>query len=195
LIMNFHFRAMSQADAEAIARWHYPEPFSFYDVAADPDGLAELLDSTLRGGEYFAVDDGSGTLVGFFQCKRPHGETLEIGLGLHPDWTGRGLGVAFLNAGLEHARRRFAPKRFTLSVASFNRRAITVYSEAASRPCACSRTRRTVASGSSSRCSARPAGTCPRAEHGPGGGCAAGVRTGSADTLDRWLGTRPSIRS
>jgi [ribosomal protein S18]-alanine N-acetyltransferase len=125
---------MSQADAETIARWHYPEPFSFYDVAADPDDLAELLDSTLRGDDYVAVDDGSGTLVGFFQCKRPHGETLEIGLGLHPDWTGRGLGETFLKAGLEYARRRFAPKRFTLSVASFNQRAITVYERAGFAP-------------------------------------------------------------
>jgi hypothetical protein len=31
-----------------------------------------------------------------------------------------------LEARLEYARRRFAPKEFTLSVASFNRRAITV---------------------------------------------------------------------
>jgi [ribosomal protein S18]-alanine N-acetyltransferase len=42
--MTFRFTPMSQADAEAIARWHYPEPFSFYDWAADPNDLAELLD-------------------------------------------------------------------------------------------------------------------------------------------------------
>jgi hypothetical protein len=43
-LMRFRFRSMSQADAEAIAGWHYPEPFSFYDWAADPNDLAELLD-------------------------------------------------------------------------------------------------------------------------------------------------------
>jgi len=52
---------------------------------------------------------------------------LEIGLGLHPERTGQGLGKRFLEAGLAYSRRRFAPKQFTLSVASFNRRAITVY--------------------------------------------------------------------
>jgi [ribosomal protein S18]-alanine N-acetyltransferase len=34
----------------------------------------------------------------------------------------------------EYARRRFAPKRFTLSVASFNQRAITVYERAGFAP-------------------------------------------------------------
>jgi ribosomal-protein-alanine N-acetyltransferase len=125
--IEFRFRVLSQVDAEAIAHWHYPDPFSFYDFAADPDDLAELLDPTVRGDEYVAVEDGAGSLAGFFQYKRPRGETLEIGLGLHPERTGQGLGEAFLKAGLEYARRSFAPKRFSLSVASFNRRAMTVY--------------------------------------------------------------------
>jgi [ribosomal protein S18]-alanine N-acetyltransferase len=129
-LVAFRFRSMSQADAEAIARWHYPPPFSFYDWTSDPDDLAELLDPTARGDDYVAVEDGDGTLIGFFHYKPPHGARLEIGLGLHPDWTGHGLGNSFLEAGLEYGRRRFAPKQFTLSVASFNRRAITVYERA-----------------------------------------------------------------
>ncbi|MEO5792609.1 MAG: GNAT family protein, partial [Gaiellaceae bacterium] len=62
--------------------------------------------------------------------KRNQPETVEVGLGLHPNRTGRGLGGAFLEAGLDHARARFEPKRFVLSVATFNRRAISVYERA-----------------------------------------------------------------
>jgi [ribosomal protein S18]-alanine N-acetyltransferase len=130
----FRFRLMSQADAEAIACWHYPDPFSFYDWTSDPNDLAGLLDPTARGDDYVAVEDEAGSLIGFFHFKRPHGPRLEIGLGLHPEWTGQGLGRRFLEAGLEYARRRFAPKQFTLSVASFNRRAITVYERAGFAP-------------------------------------------------------------
>jgi ribosomal-protein-alanine N-acetyltransferase len=85
-------------------------PFSFHDWTSDPEDLAELLD--------------------------PHGARLEmgLGLGLHPEWTGQGFGKSFLEAGLEYARRRFAPMQFTLSVASFNRRAITVYERAGFAP-------------------------------------------------------------
>ena len=86
------------------------------------------------GSAYAAVEDETGALVGYFSCKpRPAG-ILEIGLGLHPEKTGRGHGGAFLDAGLEYARRRFAPEQFALSVATFNRRAITVYERAGFAP-------------------------------------------------------------
>jgi [ribosomal protein S18]-alanine N-acetyltransferase len=127
---EFLFRSMTEADAQAIAAWAYPDEYSFYDWTSDPSDLAELLDPVKRADEYVAVDGSDGALIGFFQYKRPHGTRLEIGLGLHPNWTGFGLGGRFLDAGLEYGRRCFAPEQFTLSVATFNRRAITVYERA-----------------------------------------------------------------
>jgi ribosomal-protein-alanine N-acetyltransferase len=121
---------MSQADAEAIAGWHYPEPFSFYDWTADPGDLAELLDPSLRGDCYAAVEDDTGELVGYFSFKPGDPGTVVLGLGLRPDYTGRGLGGAFVRAGLEHARSSYEPERFSLAVATFNRRAIKVYERA-----------------------------------------------------------------
>jgi [ribosomal protein S18]-alanine N-acetyltransferase len=126
----FDFRPLTQADAEAISRWHYPEPFSFYDWAEDPWDLAELLDPAARGDAYFAVEDTAGDLVGYFSFKVRDERTLRIGLGLRPDRTGQGLGGAFLRAGLDFARSRFEPAQFVLAVATFNRRAITVYERA-----------------------------------------------------------------
>ncbi len=125
---SFMFSQLSQEDAEAIAEWRYPEPYSFYDWSADVDDLRELLDPALRGEAYWAVRDGD-ELVGHFSFK-PNEGTVEIGLGLRPDLTGRGLGAAFLAAGLDFARERFAPERFTLAVAAFNERAVTVYERA-----------------------------------------------------------------
>jgi [ribosomal protein S18]-alanine N-acetyltransferase len=120
---------MAQEDAEAVAGWRYPEPFSFYDWTADEDDLAELLDADLRGEAYFAVEDDEGQLVGYFSFK-PEGRTLVVGLGLRPDLTGRGLGGGFFAAGLDYGRERFAPERFSLAVATFNERAIRVYERA-----------------------------------------------------------------
>jgi ribosomal-protein-alanine N-acetyltransferase len=120
---------MAQADAEAVAGWRYPEPFSFYDWTADEDDLAELLDPDLRGEAYFAVEDDEGQLVGYFSFK-PEGRTLVVGLGLRPDLTGRGLGGGFFAAGLDYGRERLAPERFSLAVATFNERAIKVYERA-----------------------------------------------------------------
>jgi ribosomal-protein-alanine N-acetyltransferase len=118
---------MEQEDAEAVAGWRYPEPFSFYDWSADEDDLAELLSPARRRDAYFVVDDEAGDVVGHFSFKWKEAGLLEIGLGLRPDLTGRGLGVAFVEAGLEYSRARFCPEEFSLAVAAFNGRAITVY--------------------------------------------------------------------
>jgi [ribosomal protein S18]-alanine N-acetyltransferase len=123
-------RPMSQADAEEVSSWRYPGEYSFYDWTSDPADLAELLDPAARAGQYFVVETSAEKVIGFFQYKPPHGPNLEIGLGLHPEWTGRGVGARFLEAGLDFARRSFAPETFQLSVASFNRRAIRVYERA-----------------------------------------------------------------
>jgi len=130
----FHFTPLTQSNAEAISLWHYPEPFSFYDWAQDPADLAELLDPALRGDAYFAVEDSVGDLIGYFSFKRRDPATLEIGLGLHPERTGRGLGGTFLEAGLDYARSHFELTHFVLRVATFNRRAITVYERAGFTP-------------------------------------------------------------
>jgi ribosomal-protein-alanine N-acetyltransferase len=89
-----------------------------------------LLDPSLRGDSYFAVEDDAGDLIGHFSFKHKETGTVQIGLGLRPDRTGQGLGSAFLEAGLDYARDRFAPAQFVLSVATFNKRAITVYERA-----------------------------------------------------------------
>ena len=125
----FRFTQMTQKEAEAVAAWHYPEPYFFYDWTADADDLRELLEPELRGEAYWAVRDEADELVGYFSLK-PKGDAVEVGLGLRPDLTGQGLGAAFLAAGLDFARGRFSPERFTLAVATFNERAIKVYERA-----------------------------------------------------------------
>jgi [ribosomal protein S18]-alanine N-acetyltransferase len=57
------------------------------------------------------------------------GDLAEIGLGLRPELTDTGLGASFLEAGLAYAATLGA-RSATLSVAAFNRRAITVYERA-----------------------------------------------------------------
>ena len=126
---GYLFRQMDDADAHEVSGWRYEPPYDFYDAAADPDDLAELLDPERRRGVYFSALDAERVLVGFFQFEKTDG-TVNVGLGLRPGLTGMGLGEEFVLSGLAFARERYAPERFTLSVATFNRRAIGAYERA-----------------------------------------------------------------
>ncbi len=133
IVMQFSFKPLTESDAQAIANWHYDGEYVFYDMDQDPEDLADLLDPENWKDKYCGVFNEDDELIGFF-CFEQEGEALEIGLGLRPDCTGRGWGLAFFEAGLAYAKQRFAPAVFRLSVAAFNRRAIRVYEKAGFKP-------------------------------------------------------------
>ena len=119
---------MSEAEAEEVIGWKYPGEYAFYDMERDVEDMAELRAAHVREAKYHSVYSGH-ELVGFFELTQ-EGTTVEVGLGLRPDLTDKGLGTAFLEAGLAFARERFQPLRFQLRVALFNGRAIKVYERA-----------------------------------------------------------------
>ena len=121
---------MTAADAHAVAAWRYPGEYSFYDADADPDDLAELLDPTEWGRRYFAADETPQHQLAGFLVVKLTGRVAEIGLGLRPDLTGHGLGESFVRTCLRFAAVALEAQRYTLAVAAFNRRAITVYQRA-----------------------------------------------------------------
>jgi [ribosomal protein S18]-alanine N-acetyltransferase len=128
--LEFAIRPMTAADAHAVAAWRYPGEYAFYDADADPDDLAELLDPAQWGHRYFAVGElRQPALAGFLVVKLT-GPVAEIGLGLRPDLTGHGLGESFVRACLRFASSALGAQRYTLAVAAFNHRAITVYERA-----------------------------------------------------------------
>ena len=126
--MQFTFHKMKQEDAQQIASWHYPPPYDFYDADQDQEDLAELLDPRSWQESYYSVFNEENELVGLFVFK-PDGQTVEVGLGLRPDLTGKGLGRAFLTAGLTFGQAHFSVRMWSLSVATFNTRAIRLYEQ------------------------------------------------------------------
>lgn len=125
--MLYKFTIMTQEQAEDIAfNWHYDGDFSFYDMEADKEDLDELLDPEQRGNSTFAVTK-ENELVAFFSISKVAYRMYEIGLGMRPDLTGQGSGLVFLKEGLRFVKSNYNPKKITLSVATFNQRAIKVY--------------------------------------------------------------------
>jgi [ribosomal protein S18]-alanine N-acetyltransferase len=127
--VKFTFKKRAEEDAHQIASWHYPPPYDFYDMDQDPEDLAELLDPQTWQEPNYSVFNEENELVGFFDFK-PDGQTVEVGLGLRPDLTGRGLGRAFITAGLTFGQELFSVEVWSLRVATFNTRAIRLYEHA-----------------------------------------------------------------
>jgi [ribosomal protein S18]-alanine N-acetyltransferase len=121
---------MTAADARAVAAWKYPGDYSFYDADADAGDLAELLNPAEWGHRYFAADEEPRHELAGFVVVKLTGKDAEIGLGLRPALTGLGLGGPFIGACLRFAAVMLGAQSFTLAVAAFNQRAITVYERA-----------------------------------------------------------------
>jgi ribosomal-protein-alanine N-acetyltransferase len=132
--MQFTLRALTRLDIKAIRTWRYPDPYAHYngDTLTFDMRLFLLLRVITSSPpyEYFAVDDERGELAGLFQFTRRPNNTIVIGLGMRPDLTGQGHGLAFVEAGLAFGRQRYAPKAFRLNVFASNPRAEKVYTRA-----------------------------------------------------------------
>jgi [ribosomal protein S18]-alanine N-acetyltransferase len=125
--VTYRFEKMTQQQAEEIAyNWHYDGEYSFYDMEADKEDLAEFLNPELRGDSVFTVNKCE-EIVGYFSVNQTTAATCDIGLGMRPDLTGSCMGLDFLKAGMDFVKSRFKPEIITLSVAMFNQRAIKVY--------------------------------------------------------------------
>lgn len=133
--MRIH--SMTLEKAREIQTWTYDEPYSLYSFTGDQEELLELMN-----GSYFYVIDDKRNLIGYF-CYGESGQVpaghqvdayeenfIDIGLGLHPNQTGKGTGLAFLKVGLAYAIEKYGFSDLRLTVASFNRRAIKVYERA-----------------------------------------------------------------
>lgn len=121
--------------AQQVTEWTYHTPYDFYNLAPDEETLSELL-----GGHYYQVRDETENLIGFCchgaVAQVPVGHTfgayaqpnaLDVGLGMKPEFTGKGLGFTFFQSILDEFAIQFRPTSFRLTVASFNHRAMAVY--------------------------------------------------------------------
>ena len=121
--------------AKEIACWVYEEPYSIYSFDGNDHAIDELMDGTY----YYALND-CNALIGYICLGRsacvPAGfaagvyqrnDVIDFGLGMRPDLCGKGQGISFLKAGLDYTKNLIDNNKLRLTVASFNKRAISVY--------------------------------------------------------------------
>lgn len=132
--MRITFAPITAAEARTVLCWRYPEIAAYPEP--DADELERDVAALLRADyHYYAAHDETGRLVGFCcfgeDAQAPGGDyslpALDIGLGLHPDLTGRGLSHSFLEKILALGAELFAPEFFRATVAAVNTRSLRLF--------------------------------------------------------------------
>src|SRR5215468_2088040 len=98
-MMSYTFVPLRLRDALAAGRWRYERPYAIYDFDLTALLLTALLQRLLYQHVFYSALDERGALVGLFTFTRT-GDTVEVGLGMRPDLTGKGHGLEFFEAGL-----------------------------------------------------------------------------------------------
>ncbi|MCP4417295.1 MAG: GNAT family N-acetyltransferase [Chloroflexi bacterium] len=123
-----------------ILTWRYEPPYDLYDMGkgtADPLELTEAIDYFSQPHYHFRamLRQPAAELVAFcsFGLDGQVGggdysaEAVDIGLGVHPNLTGRGLGGMFVGVAIDYAQKTFDSPQLRITIAEFNRRAQKVW--------------------------------------------------------------------
>lgn len=128
--MQIRFTPVTEAHAREVLTWRYDPPYDFYNPPAELS-TADLEAMLSSASPHFAVLDDDGGLIGFIGIGReaqvPGGdyssEAIDVGIGLRPDQTGRGLGRLVLARFFEHLRNIGYPATpLRATIAAFNLR-------------------------------------------------------------------------
>ncbi len=125
------FLPTTPEDARQIVQWHYDAPYDFYtlDHSTLEEDVAWFSDPA---NQYFSLQDQQGQVIAFV-CFDADAQVkggiydagaLDVGWGLRPDLTGRGIGPSIIEAAVALGREIFAGHSFRATIAAFNERAL-----------------------------------------------------------------------
>lgn len=133
-------RPLTANDVRQILTWRYEPPYDIYNMGSgmvDAIELAEAIDYFLRPQYHFQamLRQPTGELAAFCSFGQDgqvaggdySASAVDIGMGVHPQNTGRGLGHIFAGAAIDFAQEKFKPPRLRVTIAEFNRRAQKVW--------------------------------------------------------------------
>ncbi|MEZ4590795.1 MAG: GNAT family N-acetyltransferase [Chloroflexota bacterium] len=134
------FQPLTAEHIAEILTWRYEPPYDIYnmgDGTDDPISLVEAIDYFTQPEYHFRamLRQPRGELAAFcsfgLDGQVSGGDyslpALDIGMGVDPANTGRGLGHIFAGAAIDFARRNFDQPHLRVTIAEFNVRAQKVW--------------------------------------------------------------------
>jgi ribosomal-protein-alanine N-acetyltransferase len=135
--LSLSFIPLDEAAAREIIRWKYDPPYDIYNYRPEEKekDIRYLVDPANC---IYGIHSRRGELIGFCSYGKdaqvPGGtygaDALDIGLGMRPDLTGRGLGSGVILEVLGFAGRINRCGRFRVTIASINIRARRAWEKA-----------------------------------------------------------------
>ncbi|WP_238361225.1 GNAT family N-acetyltransferase [Iningainema tapete] len=124
---------MNSQSADEILSWRYDEPYDFYNP--DPAEIEESVQQFLNPqNAYYTITNAHGDLVAYccygadaqVRGGDYSADALDVGLGIRPNLTRRGLSIRVVDAVLKYGKSTFAPTLFRVTVAEFNKQALRI---------------------------------------------------------------------
>jgi len=125
--MDINLRPFTMDQARQVASWTYPAPYQAYNISWQEvinQGYG-MGQAPIQAREFVSLYLGDA-FIGYGRIKRQKNQAV-IGIGLAPDYCGRGLGGPAFKVLIAEALLRHPVKVLKLLVRTFNQRAIRTY--------------------------------------------------------------------
>jgi ribosomal-protein-alanine N-acetyltransferase len=133
--MTIEVTALTEQFCKQICSWQYKAPYDIYNWPSWGQMVAQNLqfaDVNIREAQFAAVvqtENEASELIGFVQFF-PMFKLTRLGLGMRPDLCSNGLGLRFMKAITDEAKRRNPNNEIDLEVRIWNERAKKTYLKA-----------------------------------------------------------------
>jgi [ribosomal protein S18]-alanine N-acetyltransferase len=119
---------LSEEQAKEISNWKYAGEYLIYNLPSWDIMVHEnySLTDTVKRERYRGYTSENGELVGFVNLL-DEGETVFFGIGIKPNYCGKGIGKIITNKALIESQERFTNKPIVLEVRTWNKRAVNCY--------------------------------------------------------------------
>ena len=132
--MTIRVQPLTEPQIRAFITWTYDGPYAVYNLSGGSPEESVAFFSDPANGYFAIVDDNSperDALLGFCNVgadARVQGgaydeEAIDIGIGMRPDLTGRGLGATYAAMVFDFAGERYPGRVQRVTIAAFNQRA------------------------------------------------------------------------
>ena len=126
--MELTAHKLSEGQAKEISNWEYTGEYSIYNLPSWDKMVQEnySLTDTVKRERYIGYVNEDGELVGFINLL-DEGDTVFFGIGIKPNFCGKGIGKIITNIALIESQKKFPNKPVLLEVRTWNKRAVNCY--------------------------------------------------------------------